>query len=108
MYDYELNLFFFSLERKKKQIKFIIIHYTGMNKESLAIKRLRDPKSKVSAHYFIKDNGNIINIVPDTYVAWHSGKSLWKSYKSLNKYSIGIEISNPAVSYTHLTLPTIE
>tara|TARA_Y100000591_G_scaffold282834_1_gene263427 strand:+ start:997 stop:1752 length:756 start_codon:yes stop_codon:yes gene_type:complete len=82
-------------ERKKKQIKFIIIHYTGMNKESLAIKRLRDPKSKVSAHYFIKDNGNIINIVPDTYVAWHSGKSLWKNYKSLNKYSIGIEISNP-------------
>ncbi len=82
-------------ERKKKQIKFIIIHYTGMKNETLAIKRLSDPKSKVSAHYFIKDNGKIINIVPDTYIAWHAGKSLWKSYNSLNKHSIGIEISNP-------------
>ena len=82
-------------ERKKKQIKFIIIHYTGMKSETLAIKKLSDPKSKVSAHYFIKDNGKIINIVPDTYIAWHAGKSLWKNHKSLNKHSIGIEISNP-------------
>ena len=82
-------------ERKKKQIKFIIIHYTGMKSETLAIKRLSDAKSKVSAHYFIKYNGKVINIVPDTYIAWHAGKSLWKSYNSLNKHSIGIEISNP-------------
>ena len=82
-------------KRKKKQIKFIIIHYTGMNKEANAIKRLCDPKAKVSAHYFIKNNGQILILVPEAYVAWHAGKSSWKSYKSLNKYSIGIEISNP-------------
>ena len=82
-------------ERKKKQIKFIIIHYTGMKSETLAIKRLSDPKSKVSAHYLIKDNGKILNLVPDSYIAWHAGKSVWKSYNSMNKHSIGIEISNP-------------
>ena len=48
----------FSLpKRSKKKIKYIIIHYTGMKKESSAIKRLCDEKSKVSAHYFIKKNG---------------------------------------------------
>ena len=82
-------------KRKKKYIKFIIIHYTGMKKESDAIKRLCNPNSKVSAHYFIKNNGQILILVPETYIAWHAGKSSWKSYKSLNKYSIGIEISNP-------------
>ena len=29
------------------------------------------------------------------YEAWHAGKSSWKHYKFLNKFSIGIEVSNP-------------
>ena len=82
-------------KRDKKLIKFIIIHYTGMKKESEALKRLSNPKSEVSAHYFIKNNGTIINMVPDDYIAWHAGISHLKNYKSLNKYSIGVEISNP-------------
>ena len=82
-------------KRLKSSIKFIIIHYTGMKKESEAISRLLDPNSKVSCHYFIKNKGNIIRMVPDNYTAWHAGKSKWKKFKSLNKYSIGIEINNP-------------
>ena len=82
-------------KRKFNQIKFIIFHYTGMKKESDAIKKLCDPKSKVSSHYYIKKNGNILNLVPDLYKAWHAGKSKWKHYKSLNDHSIGIEITNP-------------
>ena len=90
---YSIN---FSLpKRDKKKIKFIIIHYTGMKKESSAIKRLCDEKSKVSSHYFIKNNGKILKLVPDLYVAWHAGVSCWKNNKSLNKNSIGIEINNP-------------
>ena len=81
-------------KRSKQNIKFIILHYTGMKKESSAIKKLCDEKSNVSAHYFIKKNGNILNLVPDLYEAWHAGISSWKSFKSLNKYSIGIEIQN--------------
>ena len=82
-------------KRKKKLIKFIIIHYTGMSKETDAINRLRDPKSKVSSHYLIKNNGQILTLVPDLYEAWHAGKSSWKSFKFMNKHSIGVEISNP-------------
>ena len=82
------------IKRTKKNIKFIIIHYTGMHNELSAIKRLCDIKTKVSAHYFIKKNGSILNLVPPIYEAWHAGKSSWKGVKSINKYSIGIEIQN--------------
>ena len=82
-------------KRKLKQIKFIIFHYTGMKNEKEAIKRLTDINSKVSCHYFIKNNGKIITLVPELYISWHAGKSSWQNYKSINKYSIGIEISNP-------------
>ena len=85
---------FNAIKRSQKNIKFIIIHYTGMNKEISALKRLCDTKSKVSAHYFIKKNGSVLNLVPPLYEAWHAGKSSWKNLKSLNKYSIGIEIQN--------------
>ena len=81
-------------KRSRKNIKYIVIHYTGMNKELSAIKRLCNSKSKVSSHYFIKRNGYILNLVPDLYEAWHAGKSYWKNVNSLNRYSIGIEIQN--------------
>ena len=81
-------------KRQKKNIKYIIIHYTGMKNELSALNKLTDLKSKVSAHYFIKKNGKIINLVPDLYEAWHAGKSNWKNIQSLNQYSIGIEIQN--------------
>ena len=81
-------------KRKIKDIKFIIFHYTGMKKESDVIKKLINIDSKVSSHYFIKNSGEIVTLVPDLYIAWHAGISSWKKYKSVNKYSIGIEVSN--------------
>ncbi len=82
-------------KRKSKQIKFIIFHYTGMRNEKDAITRLTSSKSKVSSHYFIKNNGKVITLVPELYISWHAGESSWRNYKSINKHSIGIEISNP-------------
>ena len=86
---------FTSKKRNSKQIKFIIFHYTGMKSESDALKKLTDIQSEVSSHYLIKNNGEVVKMVPDLYIAWHAGKSSWKSYKSLNQSSIGIEITNP-------------
>ena len=86
-------------KRNKKKITFIILHYTGMKKETQSIKRLCDFKSKVSSHYFVKNNGEVLNLIPDLYTAWHAGVSNWKKFKSLNNYSIGIEISNPGHDY---------
>ena len=92
-FNYSPN--FNSIKRKINEIKFIIFHYTGMKSESAAIKRLTNIQSQVSSHYLIKDNGEIICMVPDLYIAWHAGKSGWKEINSLNTNSIGIEITNP-------------
>ena len=89
------------IKRNKTQIKFLIFHYTGMNNESAAINKLTNFKSDVSCHYFIKNNGETSVIVPDLYVAWHAGKSRWKHYKSINRYSIGIEIENPGHDFNY-------
>ena len=85
---------FSTRRRNPKKIKYIVYHYTGMRSESKAIKRLTDDRAKVSCHYFIKRNGQIILMVPELYEAWHAGKSNWKKDISLNKKSLGIEISN--------------
>ena len=89
-------------KRKSNQIKFLILHYTGMRKERDAINRLTKIQSEVSSHYLIKKNGDIVVMVPDLYVAWHAGESSWKNFKSLNKNSIGIEISNPGHEHNYL------
>ncbi len=85
---------FSTTARNPKKIKYIVYHYTGMRSESKALKRLTDDNSKVSCHYFIKRNGQIILIVPELYEAWHAGQSKWKKDISLNRNSIGVEITN--------------
>ena len=92
---------FYPKKRKVRQIKFIIFHYTGMKTDSEALNRLTNIQSEVSSHYLIKSNGEIVKMVPDLYVAWHAGKSYWKNFKSLNKNSIGIEISNPGHNFKY-------
>jgi N-acetylmuramoyl-L-alanine amidase len=90
------------IKRSAKQIKFIVFHYTGMEKESAAINRLTNIQSKVSSHYLIKNNGEILTLVPDLYTAWHAGISSWKNHNSLNANSIGIEISNPGHKFGYV------
>ena len=88
-------------KRSTSRVKYLIFHYTGMRSENAAIKKLTNTSSKVSCHYFIKSNGEIIKIVPDLYTAWHAGISSWKKDKSLNSNSRGIEISNPGHDYKY-------
>ena len=64
-------------KRKKKQVKYVVLHYTGMKSENMAIRRLIKIQSVVSAHYFIRRNGKIILMVPESYIAWHAGRSNW-------------------------------
>ena len=88
-------------KRTYKDIKFLVFHYTGMKSEKDAIYRLTNFKSKVSCHYFIQNDGSILNLVPDLYVSWHAGVSKWEKNISLNKNSIGIEISNPGHNFNY-------
>ncbi len=65
-----------------------------MQSEIESIKRLKNPKFKVSCHYLINRVGQVIQMVKDKNIAWHAGKSKWKNYKNLNDNSIGIELVN--------------
>ena len=80
--------------RSNREIKFVIIHYTGMQSEIESINKLKNPNSKVSCHYLINRKGEIVQMVDDRKIAWHAGRSKWKNYKNLNKQSIGIELVN--------------
>ena len=75
--------------RKSTKIKFVIIHYTGMQSKRASIDRLTSPKHKVSCHYLVCRRGEIIQMVGDKKIAWHAGKSKWKNHNNLNENSIG-------------------
>jgi len=96
------NFYSPNFNKKKRlisSIKLVIFHYTGMQSERESIIRLCNPSFKVSAHYLINQNGKILKLVKDEYIAWHAGKSRWKKYNNLNKNSIGIELVNKGHQY---------
>ena len=92
--------------RFKREIKFVIIHYTGMQSEIESIKRLKNPKYKVSCHYLINRKGKIIQMVNDKNIAWHAGKSKWKKYINLNNNSLGIELVNKGHQFGYQNFST--
>ena len=96
--------------RNLRKIKFIIIHYTGMQSKRVSIKRLISPKYKVSCHYLIDRSGGAIKFMSDQKIAWHAGKSMWKNYKNLNDNSIGIELENKGhrLGYQAFSKPQIK
>jgi AmpD protein len=47
---------------------------------------------KVSAHFFIRRDGTLIQFVPCTLRAWHAGVSSWQERERCNDFSIGIEL----------------
>ena len=70
-----------------------------MQSERESIIRLCDPKSKVSSHFLINQNGKVYRLIQDNRIAWHAGKSCWGKYKNLNKFSLGIELVNKGHKY---------
>jgi N-acetylmuramoyl-L-alanine amidase len=76
-------------------ISMIVLHYTDMPDVEDAIAKMRDPESKVSAHYCVTREGEVVQMVPEDKRAWHAGVSYWRGHKDVNSASIGIELDNP-------------
>ena len=56
---------------------------------------------KVSAHFFVRRDGLIIQFVPCLKRAWHAGASCWQGRARCNDFSVGIEMEGcDAVPYT--------
>lgn len=47
---------------------------------------------RVSAHFFIRRDGSLLQFVPTCHRAWHAGVSNWRGRTRCNDFSIGIEV----------------
>ncbi len=88
-----------------KPLDMIILHYTGMPTGKVALDWLRNPKSGVSCHYFIDEDGKTTQLVAENSRAWHAGMSCWKGESDINSRSIGIEIVNPGHEFGYREFP---
>ncbi len=114
-----------NFDERKRPIRFVILHYTGMNDEVAALNLLRDDapqKSKyqnnilqtdpnlnnvqqstkmnrVSSHYVVFQDGTIYKLVDETKRAWHAGGGNYGGEIDMNSASIGIEICNGGHDY---------
>ncbi len=89
-------------------IDMVILHYTGMRTAGEAIARLRDPAAKVSSHYVVDEDGNVLRLVPEARRAFHAGVSYWRGQRALNARSIGIEIVNPGHEFGYRDFPVLQ
>ncbi|TCR83482.1 N-acetylmuramoyl-L-alanine amidase [Rhizobium sp. BK376] len=72
----------------------ILLHYTGMGSADGALDWLCREESQVSSHYFVHEDGRVLQLVPEERRAWHGGKGTWQNEGDINSMSIGIEIAN--------------
>jgi N-acetylmuramoyl-L-alanine amidase len=107
-----------NFDERTRPIRFIVLHYTGMQSEEGALRVLTDPApmraayktempspssdaqalpdamSRVSSHYLALEDGTVHQLVDESKRAWHAGKGFWDGETDLNSASIGIEIAN--------------
>ena len=83
----------------------LVLHYTGMVSADAALTRLTDRRAKVSAHWCIGEDGTVWRLVADERRAWHAGTSEWRGRRSMNDFSIGIELVNPGHEHGYRPFP---
>src|SRR5215470_16955659 len=64
-------------DERMRPADMLLLHYTGMASTAGAIERLCDPAAKVSSHYVVEENGNVLQLVSEARRAWHAGLSSW-------------------------------
>jgi len=94
-----------NFDERALPVTMIVLHYTGMQTAEAAIERLCDPEAKVSAHYLIAEDGQILRMVAEDKRAWHAGKSRWRGISDVNSASVGIEIVNPGHEWGYRPFP---
>lgn len=87
------------------QVDTLILHYTGMTSPEAALARLSDPEAKVSAHWFVHEDGRVVCLVPEEERAWHAGVANWAGATDINARSVGVEIQNPGHEWGYRSFP---
>ena len=84
----------------------LVLHYTGMVSAEAALERLTDPSAKVGAHWCIGEDGTLWRLVPDEQRGpGMRGLSEWRGRRSVNDFSIGIELVNPGHEHGYRPFP---
>src|SRR6516165_11844386 len=93
-------------ERKDAALPdMIVLHYTGMRDNESAIRQLCTPRSDVSAHYVVLQDGHIVQLVAESRRAWHAGVSSWAGETDINSCSIGVAIANSGHDHGYPEFP---
>ena len=95
----------FDARKSDANVDMLVLHYTGMRDGHVALERLRDPATKVSAHYMIEEEGTVYALVDEELRAWHAGVSCWAGQRDINGCSIGIELVNPGHEFGYRPFP---
>ncbi len=83
----------------------LLLHYTGMESADAALDWLCKEESGVSCHYFVYEDGRVVQLVAEEKRAWHAGQSVWLGETDTNSRSIGIEIANPGHGFGYPDFP---
>jgi N-acetylmuramoyl-L-alanine amidase len=94
-----------NFDERELPISLLVLHYTGMTDAASAIQRLREPEAKVSCHYLVSEDGQVLRMVDEEKRAWHAGRSFWRGIQDVNSASIGIEIVNPGHEFGYQPFP---
>jgi N-acetylmuramoyl-L-alanine amidase len=97
-----------NFDERMAPVSMLVLHYTGMVDAASAIARLTDPEAKVSAHYLVAEDGQIVRMVDEPKRAWHAGKSHWRGIDDVNSASIGIELVNPGHEFGYRPFPEVQ
>lgn len=72
----------------------VVLHSTVTTTVEETVRVFLDPVRKVSAHFIVGKEGQIVQMVPVEMRAWHAGISELEGISGVNAYSVGIEMVN--------------
>ena len=73
---------------------YVVLHHTAQDSVQQTLKTFTLPRTQVSSHYVIGDNGDVYHMLNDYFRGWHGGVGKWGNNADLNSSSIGIELDN--------------
>ncbi len=83
---------FSPLNRKRPRrpyTRYIVLHTTEGKEEGSLRKIVRFGE----AHYFVSRSGIVLRIIDKSKIAKHTGRSMWEGRRTIDNYSLGIEVS---------------
>jgi N-acetylmuramoyl-L-alanine amidase len=78
---------------------YVIIHHTAQNSCEQTLRTFTLPRTQVSSHYVICEDGTVYHMLNDLLRGHHAGVSKWGNATDINSSSIGIELDNNGFEY---------